>query len=80
MNENLTVNGGGWNEKPVKLSSQMSAGEEKWNSVPPATTAGKRKAEPSAWTQDTSDTNLNGRDWGRNWSDRSIFSGIGKNC
>ncbi|XP_003479943.1 protein LYRIC isoform X2 [Cavia porcellus] len=77
LNENLTVNGGGWNEKPVKLSSQMSAGEEKWNSVPPATTAGKRKAEPSAWTQDTSDTNLNGRDWGRNWSDRSIFSGIG---
>ncbi|XP_012999441.1 protein LYRIC isoform X3 [Cavia porcellus] len=76
LNENLTVNGGGWNEKPVKLSSQMSAGEEKWNSVPPATTAGKRKAEPSAWTQDTSDTNLNGRDWGRNWSDRSIFSGI----
>ncbi|XP_012999442.1 protein LYRIC isoform X4 [Cavia porcellus] len=26
LNENLTVNGGGWNEKPVKLSSQMSAG------------------------------------------------------
>ncbi|XP_012929597.1 protein LYRIC isoform X3 [Heterocephalus glaber] len=75
LNENLTVNGGGWNEKPVKLSSQMSAGEEKWNSVPPAS-AGKRKAEPSAWTQDTGDTNVNGKDWGRNWSDRSIFSGI----
>ncbi|XP_059104010.1 protein LYRIC isoform X4 [Peromyscus eremicus] len=26
LNENLTVNGGGWNEKSVKLSSQMSAG------------------------------------------------------
>ncbi|XP_010617884.1 protein LYRIC isoform X4 [Fukomys damarensis] len=75
LNENLTVNGGGWNEKPVKFSSQMSAGEEKWNSVPPAS-AGKRKAEPSAWPQDTSDTNVNGKDWGRNWSDRSIFSGI----
>ncbi|KAK7812636.1 hypothetical protein U0070_016106 [Myodes glareolus] len=76
LNENLTVNGGGWNEKSVKLSSQMSAGEEKWNSVPPAS-AGKRKTEPSAWTQDPADANANGKDWGRNWSDRSIFSGIG---
>lgn len=74
LNENLTVNGGGWSEKSVKLSSQLS--EEKWNSVPP-TSAGKRKTEPSAWTQDTGDTNANGKDWGRNWSDRSIFSGIG---
>ncbi|XP_036063890.1 protein LYRIC isoform X4 [Onychomys torridus] len=76
LNENLTVNGGGWNEKSVKLSSQMSAGEEKWNSVPSAS-AGKRKTELSAWTQDTADANANGKDWGRNWSDRSIFSGIG---
>ncbi|XP_075817340.1 protein LYRIC isoform X5 [Microtus pennsylvanicus] len=76
LNENLTVNGGGWNEKSVKLSSQMSAGEEKWNSVPPAS-AGKRKTEPSAWTQDPADANANGKEWGRNWSDRSIFSGIG---
>ncbi|XP_048215252.1 protein LYRIC isoform X5 [Perognathus longimembris pacificus] len=75
LNENLTVDGGGWNEKPVKLSSHISAGEEKWNSVPPAS-VGKRKTEPSAWTQDTGDTNANGKDWGRNWSDRSIFSGI----
>ncbi|XP_075817338.1 protein LYRIC isoform X3 [Microtus pennsylvanicus] len=75
LNENLTVNGGGWNEKSVKLSSQMSAGEEKWNSVPPAS-AGKRKTEPSAWTQDPADANANGKEWGRNWSDRSIFSGI----
>ncbi|XP_036063889.1 protein LYRIC isoform X3 [Onychomys torridus] len=75
LNENLTVNGGGWNEKSVKLSSQMSAGEEKWNSVPSAS-AGKRKTELSAWTQDTADANANGKDWGRNWSDRSIFSGI----
>ncbi|XP_020033141.1 protein LYRIC isoform X2 [Castor canadensis] len=76
LNENLTVNGGGWNEKPVKLSSQISASEEKWNSVSPAS-AGKRKTEPSAWTQDSGDTNANGKDWGRSWSDRSIFSGIG---
>ncbi|XP_040828560.1 protein LYRIC isoform X6 [Ochotona curzoniae] len=75
LNENLTVNGGGWNEKSVKLSSQMSAGEEKWNSVPSAT-AGKRKAEPSAWNQDPGDNSTNGKDWGRNWSERSIFSGI----
>ncbi|XP_008829756.1 protein LYRIC isoform X2 [Nannospalax galili] len=75
LNENLTVNGGGWNEKPAKHSSQISAGEEKWNSVSPAS-AGKRKPEPSAWT-DTGDANANGKDWGRNWSDRSIFSGIG---
>ncbi|XP_032770190.1 protein LYRIC isoform X6 [Rattus rattus] len=75
LNENITVNGGGWSEKSVKLSSQLSAGEEKWNSVPPAS-AGKRKTEQSAWTQDPADTNANGKDWGRNWSDRSIFSGI----
>ncbi|XP_070078483.1 protein LYRIC isoform X4 [Equus przewalskii] len=76
LNENLTVNGGGWNEKPIKLSSQMSPGEEKWNSVSP-TSSGKRKTEPSAWGQDTGDANANGKDWGRSWSDRSIFSGIG---
>uniref|UniRef100_H0WJY8 Metadherin n=1 Tax=Otolemur garnettii TaxID=30611 RepID=H0WJY8_OTOGA len=76
LNENLTVNGGGWNEKSIKLSSQINAGEEKWNSVSPAS-AGKRKAEPSAWSQDTGDANANGKDWGRSWSDRSIFSGIG---
>uniref|UniRef100_A0A8C0DG52 Metadherin n=1 Tax=Balaenoptera musculus TaxID=9771 RepID=A0A8C0DG52_BALMU len=76
LNENLTVNGGGWNEKSVKLSSQISAGEEKWNSVSPAS-AGKRKTEPSAWGQDSGDANANGKDWGRSWSDRSIFSGIG---
>ncbi|XP_039320404.1 protein LYRIC isoform X1 [Saimiri boliviensis] len=75
LNENLTVNGGGWNEKSVKLSSQISAGEEKWNSVSPAST-GKRKTEPSAWSQDTGDANADGKDWGRSWSDRSIFSGI----
>ncbi|XP_032981777.1 protein LYRIC isoform X3 [Rhinolophus ferrumequinum] len=75
LNENLTVNGGGWNEKSIKVSSQISAGEEKWNSVPPAS-AGKRKTEPSAWGQDTGDANANGKDWGRSWSDRSIFSGI----
>ncbi|XP_032277460.1 protein LYRIC isoform X4 [Phoca vitulina] len=31
LNENLTVNGGGWNEKSVKLSSQISAAA--WSSV-----------------------------------------------
>ncbi|XP_066235284.1 protein LYRIC isoform X2 [Saccopteryx leptura] len=76
LSENLTVNGGSWNEKSVKLPSQTSAGEEKWNSVSPAS-AGKRKSEPSAWGQDPADTNANGKDWGRSWSDRSIFSGIG---
>ncbi|XP_058131743.1 protein LYRIC isoform X4 [Dasypus novemcinctus] len=76
LSENLTVNGGGWNEKSIKLSSQISAGEEKWNSISPAS-AGKRKTEPSAWGQDTGDANANGKDWGRSWSDRSIFSGIG---
>ncbi|XP_032465388.1 protein LYRIC isoform X6 [Phocoena sinus] len=75
LNENLTVNGGGWNEKSVKLSSQINAGEEKWNSVSPPS-AGKRKTEPSAWGQDGGDANANGKDWGRSWSDRSIFSGI----
>ncbi|KAF6100258.1 metadherin [Phyllostomus discolor] len=76
LNENLTVNGGGWNEKSIKPSSQISAGEDQWNSISPAS-AGKRKTEPSAWGQDTADANANGKDWGRSWSDRSIFSGIG---
>ncbi|KAL2766997.1 protein LYRIC isoform 1 [Daubentonia madagascariensis] len=76
LNENLTVNGGGWNEKSIKPSSQISAGEEKWNSVSPAS-AGKRKTEPSAWSQDTGDASANGKDWGRSWNDRSIFSSIG---
>ncbi|XP_069321573.1 protein LYRIC isoform X3 [Eulemur rufifrons] len=76
LNENLTVNGGGWNEKSLKPSSQISAGEEKWNSVSPAS-AGKRKTEPSAWSQDAGDANSNGKDWGRSWNDRSIFSDIG---
>ncbi|XP_029418608.1 protein LYRIC isoform X4 [Nannospalax galili] len=31
LNENLTVNGGGWNEKPAKHSSQISAAA--WSSV-----------------------------------------------
>ncbi|XP_065759558.1 protein LYRIC isoform X5 [Muntiacus reevesi] len=75
LNENLTVNGGGWSEKSVALSSQISAGEEKWNSVSPAS-AGRRKTEPAAWGQDTGDANANGKDWGRSWNDRSIFSGI----
>ncbi|XP_055980908.1 LOW QUALITY PROTEIN: protein LYRIC [Sorex fumeus] len=76
LTENLTVNGGGWNEKSLKLSSHVSAGEEKWNSVAPAP-AGKRKAEPAAWGQDPGDADANGKDWARSWSDRSLFSGIG---
>ncbi|XP_054982207.1 protein LYRIC isoform X2 [Sorex araneus] len=75
LNENLTVNGGDWNEKSIKLSSHVSAGEEKWNLVSPAP-AGKRKAEPAAWGQDPGDADANGKDWARSWSDRSIFSGI----
>uniref|UniRef100_A0A8D0H294 Metadherin n=1 Tax=Sphenodon punctatus TaxID=8508 RepID=A0A8D0H294_SPHPU len=77
MNESPTVNGGSWNEKSVKITSQMGAGEEKWSSVTAAT--GKRKAETSAWGQDTGDTN--GKDWGaslvgRTWGERTLFSGI----
>ncbi|XP_038601567.1 protein LYRIC [Tachyglossus aculeatus] len=80
LNENPTVNGGGWNEKSVKLSAQISAGEEKWTSVSPAS-SGKRKNEPPVWNQDTGDTGANGKDWcvslvGRTWSDRTIFPGI----
>ncbi|XP_028918149.1 protein LYRIC isoform X5 [Ornithorhynchus anatinus] len=80
LNENPTVNGGGWNEKSVKTSSQISGGEEKWTSVSPAS-SGKRKNEPPVWNQDTGDTGANGKDWGvslvgRTWSDRTIFPGI----
>ncbi|XP_044524481.1 protein LYRIC isoform X4 [Gracilinanus agilis] len=80
LNENPTVNGGGWNEKSIKIPSQISAGEEKWTSVSSAS-AGKRKIEPSIWGQDTGDTSANGKDWGvslvgRTWGERSLFPGI----
>ncbi|XP_021242282.1 protein LYRIC isoform X3 [Numida meleagris] len=83
LNESHTVNGGSWNEKPVKISSQIGVGEEKWTPVSSAT-AGKRKTETSAWAQDTGDANGNGKDWGvtlvsRPWKERSLFTPIGSN-
>uniref|UniRef100_A0A8C6ZZF1 Metadherin n=1 Tax=Nothoprocta perdicaria TaxID=30464 RepID=A0A8C6ZZF1_NOTPE len=80
LNESHTVNGGSWNEKPVKISSQIGVGEEKWTSVSSAT-AGKRKTETSAWGQDAGDANGNGKDWGvalvgRPWKERSLFPPI----
>ncbi|XP_010137156.1 PREDICTED: protein LYRIC, partial [Buceros rhinoceros silvestris] len=80
LSETHTVNGGSWNEKSVKISSQISVGEEKWTSVP-STAAGKRKTETSAWGQDTGDANGNGKDWGvtlvgRPWKERSLFTPI----
>ncbi|NWU66312.1 LYRIC protein, partial [Pterocles burchelli] len=83
LSESHTVNGGSWNEKSVKISSQIGVGEEKWTSVPSAA-AGKRKTETSAWGQDTGDANGNGKDWGvtlvgRPWKERSLFTPIGSN-
>ncbi|XP_010075795.1 PREDICTED: protein LYRIC [Pterocles gutturalis] len=80
LSESHTVNGGSWNEKSVKISSQIGVGEEKWTSVPSAA-AGKRKTETSAWGQDTGDANGNGKDWGvtlvgRPWKERSLFTPI----
>ncbi|CAM2106875.1 protein LYRIC isoform X1 [Lepidochelys kempii] len=80
LNESPTVNGGNWNEKSGKISSEISAGEEKWTSVP-STTAGKRKTETSAWGQDTGDASGNGKDWSvslvsRSWGERSLFPTI----
>ncbi|XP_075271929.1 protein LYRIC [Opisthocomus hoazin] len=80
LSESHTVNGGSWNEKSVKISSQIGVGEEKWTSVPSAT-AGKRKTETPAWSQDTGDANGNGKDWGvtlvgRPWKERSLFTPI----
>ncbi|KAM6376263.1 protein LYRIC isoform 5-T5 [Alca torda] len=80
LSESHTVNGGSWNEKSVKISSQIGVGEEKWTSVP-STAAGKRKTETSAWGQDTGDANGNGKDWGvtlvgRPWKERSLFNPI----
>ncbi|KAM9387852.1 protein LYRIC isoform 1-T1 [Phaethornis superciliosus] len=80
LGESHTVNGGSWNEKSVKIASQIGVGEEKWTSVPSAA-AGKRKTETSAWGQDTGDTNGNGKDWGvslvgRPWKERSLFTPI----
>uniref|UniRef100_A0A8C3FGL9 Metadherin n=1 Tax=Chrysemys picta bellii TaxID=8478 RepID=A0A8C3FGL9_CHRPI len=81
LNESPTVNGGNWNEKSVKISSEISAGEEKWTSVP-STAAGKRKTETSAWGQDTGDASGNGKDWSvslvsRSWGERTLFPSIG---
>uniref|UniRef100_A0A8C3GD79 Metadherin n=1 Tax=Cairina moschata TaxID=8855 RepID=A0A8C3GD79_CAIMO len=80
LSESHTVNGGSWNEKSVKISSQIGVGEEKWTSVSSAT-AGKRKTETSAWGQDAGDANGNGKDWGvtlvgRPWKERSLFTPI----
>ncbi|KAK2524307.1 protein LYRIC [Columba livia] len=80
LSESHTVNGGSWNEKSVKISSQIGVGEEKWTSVHSAA-AGKRKPETSAWGQDTGDANGNGKDWGvslvgRPWKERSLFTPI----
>ncbi|XP_032640575.1 protein LYRIC isoform X2 [Chelonoidis abingdonii] len=80
LNESPTVNGGNWNEKSVKISSEISAGEEKWTSVP-STTAGKRKTETCAWGQDTGDASGNGKDWSvslvsRSWGERTLFPTI----
>ncbi|XP_061304033.1 protein LYRIC isoform X1 [Pezoporus flaviventris] len=80
LSESHTVNGGSWNEKSVKISSQIGVGEEKWTSVS-STGAGKRKTETLAWGQDTGDANGNGKDWGvtlvgRPWKERSLFTPI----
>ncbi|XP_053251557.1 protein LYRIC isoform X2 [Podarcis raffonei] len=78
LSEGPTVNGGNWNEKPVKLSPQIAASEEKWSS---ASSAGsKRKNETSAWGKDAGDHG-NGKDWGvslvgRTWGERTLFPGI----
>lgn len=69
--EASALNGSSWNEKPTKvIPSQLV--EEKW--VPPTNTAGKKKAEPCTWNQDTAETN--GKEWSAPWSERSIFPGI----
>ncbi|XP_058034602.1 protein LYRIC isoform X3 [Ahaetulla prasina] len=78
MSEGPTVNGGNWNEKPVKISPQIGASEEKWSSGSSA--GSKRKTETSAWGKDAGD-NGNGKDWGvslvgRTWGERTLFPGI----
>ncbi|XP_072855263.2 protein LYRIC isoform X5 [Pogona vitticeps] len=61
LSEGPTVNGSNWNEKPVKLSPQISTAEEKW--TPVSSAGSKRKNETSAWGKDAGD-NGNGKDWG----------------
>ncbi|XP_060099448.1 LOW QUALITY PROTEIN: protein LYRIC [Heteronotia binoei] len=78
LNEGPTVNGGNWNEKPVKLSSQIGTSEEKWTSVSSA--GSKKKNETSAWGKDAAD-NGNGKEWGvsmvgRTWGERTLFPSI----
>ncbi|XP_032078276.1 protein LYRIC isoform X2 [Thamnophis elegans] len=78
MSEGPTVNGGNWNEKPVKIAPQIGASEEKWTAGSSA--GSKRKTETSAWGKDAGD-NGNGKDWGvslvgRTWGERTLFPGI----
>uniref|UniRef100_A0A8D0BJI7 Metadherin n=1 Tax=Salvator merianae TaxID=96440 RepID=A0A8D0BJI7_SALMN len=78
LNEGPTVNGGNWNEKPVKLSPQIGSSEEKW--TPVSSASSKRKNETSAWGKDAGDHG-NGKDWGvslvgRTWGERTLFPGI----
>ncbi|XP_078543115.1 protein LYRIC isoform X2 [Lissotriton helveticus] len=69
-----TVNGGGWNEKPIKIQ-QLIGGEEKWVSMPSSSSsaAGKKKAENSTWGQDSGDAN--GKDWSAPWTAWSAVDG-----
>ncbi|XP_070604186.1 protein LYRIC isoform X2 [Erythrolamprus reginae] len=73
LSEGPTVNGGNWNEKPVKIAPQIGASDEKW------TAGSKRKTETSAWGKDGD--NGNGKDWGvslvgRTWGERALFPDI----
>lgn len=61
LSDGPTVNGSNWNEKPVKISPQITATEEKW--TPVSSAGSKRKNETSAWGKDAGD-NGNGKDWG----------------
>lgn len=69
--EASALNGSSWNEKPTKVIASQPL-EEKYLSS--TNTAGKKKAEPCTWNQDTVDSN--GKDWGAPWGERSIFPGI----
>ncbi|XP_038664520.1 protein LYRIC-like isoform X2 [Scyliorhinus canicula] len=80
--EQLTVNGGGWCDVPVKAPTQINATkDEKWRQIPVLANA-KRNPDQPAWGQEGSDTNAEAKEWAvpladKTWSEHALFPSIG---
>ncbi|XP_067887244.1 protein LYRIC-like isoform X2 [Heterodontus francisci] len=80
--EQLTVNGGGWCDIPMKLPNQINATkDDKWRQIPILSNA-KRSPDQPAWGQEGGDANAGAKEWAaplvdKTWSEHALFSTIG---